>query len=201
MALGVDEVNGVGRDAGDVRGARPLSERTVAAAGDELGMDGERAAECYEQGAIFREEREPRAVLAHGARDGERGIEVALGDDAAEGSVPFPPAGEEDGTRRAARVARAAVRAGGLHDLRPGDRLEPGFIADLPVEDEAVERVRVGERESIHAALARREREGLERVDPAHHRVVAMNVEMGERGHGPSTPPESPRRCRGARGA
>ncbi len=169
----VDEVDVVRRDGRDALPAGPVEERPVPAAGHQLGVDGERFAERREEITLRAQEHQRGGVLTHGALEGELGIQVARGQDMAEGAIALAPAGQEHraGGRRALR----------LHHLGARDGREPPLLADLPVEHEAVERVRVGEREAVHAALAGRVGQSLERLRAAHEGVMAMDVEMDER--------------------
>ncbi len=89
VLLLVDEVDVVRRDAGDARGPRPLAERAVSTAGDELGVDRQRVAERGQVRAILREQHEPLRVRADGGRERERGIEMSRGEDTAKGAVTF----------------------------------------------------------------------------------------------------------------
>ncbi len=167
----VDEVDVVRGHGGNSLGPGPVDQRTVLEPGHELGVDRERVAERCEKLPLGAQEHEPRGVLTHRARKRELGIEVPGRDDVTERAVALASSREEH---------RPRGRGFRLHQLRARDRPEPPLVADLPVEHESVERVRVGEREPVHPALARRVGQGLEALGPAHEGVVAMNVEMDE---------------------
>ena len=102
-------------------------------------------------------------------------------EDVAEGAVALTPAREQHRARGPLAVRRATARGSRLHDLRARDRLEAPLVADLTIEDEPIERVRVGQREAVHAALACGVGQSFEPLRSPHEGVVAMDVQVRER--------------------
>ena len=177
----VDEVHVVRRHARHLLLAGPVEERTVSASRDQLGIDRKGVAKRREERALLAQEHERGRVLADGALQGERGIEVPGREDVAEGAVALTPAREQHRARGPLAVRRATARGSRLHDLRARDRLEAPLVADLTIEDEPIERVRVGQREAVHAALARGVGQSFEPLRSPHEGVVAMDVQVRER--------------------